>query len=423
MYNEINNEDSLLNFFQAPDQSECIIRPDFIDSTANQIMSVTEGYQKSAMERYDLTAPFLDTIKHWHHKSKVIKVSPNKYWFHNLLTKFDNRLLKMITKGNLSYSYLAGDALMKRLLKIAEQMTPEEFKEQCQNMQDNPESDEAKEMQKQMLSAANSALNETRKKVKQAENSQLAGKNPGTLENIKLLTNPAILKSISLNRKDINKFVKHIVSKATQSIGGVSYIQEESLLDSDDIEDLANIENFAHVALIEDLAVRHKKYTMNFDIYLDDSGSMSDSMKLESGSIKYRLLSRVLAKKMQDMNLLKDAYLFSSHTQLEKLPKDDFFSMKIDGGTDIQQCIDNAKKMNRPCIILTDGYDRLTGDMFDQVYFLILGDPRMDNSFMPYYEKKRIMYYDEGKFYPPYLYESQNYNKEKIFSIQSSKNK
>jgi len=96
MYNEINNEDSLLNFFQAPDQSKCIIRPDFIDSTANQIMSVTEGYQKSAMERYDLTAPFLDTIKHWHHKSKVIKVSPNKYWFHNLLTKFDNRLLKVI---------------------------------------------------------------------------------------------------------------------------------------------------------------------------------------------------------------------------------------------------------------------------------------------------------------------------------------
>ena len=99
---------------------------------------------------------------------------------------------------------------------------------------------------------------------------------------------------------------------------------------------------------------------------------------------------------MDDAKLLKDAYLFSSAGQLEKLPKNDFFSKKIDGGTDIQQCVDNAKKKNRPCIILTDGFDRLTGDMYDQAYFIILGNPRTDESFMPYYKKDRIMYYDDG---------------------------
>ena len=46
----------------------------------------------------------------------------------------------------------------------------------------------------------------------------------GTLENIKLLSDPKILRSIALNKSDINKFVKHIVSRATESIGGIGYI-------------------------------------------------------------------------------------------------------------------------------------------------------------------------------------------------------
>ena len=160
---------------------------------------------------------------------------------------------------------------------------------------------------------------------------------------------------------------------------------------------------------------------MNFDLYIDDSGSMTDSMQLNSGRIKFRLLSRILAKKMDDVNLLRDAYLFSSTNQLEKLPKNDFFSRKIDGGTDIQQCVDNAKKKNRPCIILTDGFDRLTGDMYDQAYFIILGNPRTDESFMPYYKKDRIMYYDDGKFYKPYIHRATYGDDNEYVSIHSSR--
>jgi hypothetical protein len=415
-----NNEQHDLDF-STPDQSKCIIRPDFSDSTARQIMNTVDFHAKTLMERYGLTSAFFDTIKHWHHSDKVVKVSPDKYWFHNLLTKFDNRLLKMVTKGNLTYSYLAGDALMKRLLKIADKMTPEEFKDACQDLQDHPEDQFSQEFMKQLTSAANSALNDTRKKVKQAEESGLCGKGPGTLENIQLLTDTKILRSIALNKSDINRFVKHVVSRATESIGGIGYIEEESLLESEDIEDMANIENFAHVALLEDLNVRHKKYYMNFDLYIDDSGSMTDSMQLNSGSIRFRLLSRILAKKMDDAKLLKDAYLFSSSGQLEKLPKNDFFSKKIDGGTDIQQCVDNAKKKNRPCIILTDGFDRLSGDMYDQAYFIILGNPRTDESFMPYYKKDRIMYYDDGQFYKPYIHRSTYGSGDEYISIHSSR--
>jgi hypothetical protein len=407
--------------FSTPDQSKCIIRPNFSDSTARQIMNTVDFVAKREMERYDLTTAFFDTIKHWYHSDKVVKVSPDKYWFHNLLTKFDNRLLKMITNGNLTYSYLAGDALIKRLLKIAQSMTPEEFKDACQDLQDNPNDQASQDLMKRLTSAANSALNDTRKKVKQAEESGLCGKGPGTLENIQLLTDTKILRSIALNKSDINRFVKHVVSRATESIGGIGYIEEESLLESEDIEDMANIENFAHIALLEDLNVRHKRYYMNFDLYIDDSGSMTDTMLLESGSIKFRLLSRILAKKMDDAKLLKDAYLFSSSGQLEKLPKNDFFSKKIDGGTCIQQCVDNAKKKNRPCIILTDGFDRLTGDMYDQAYFIILGNPRTDESFMPYYKKDRIMYYDDGQFYKPYIHRATYGSGDEYVSIHSSR--
>ena len=51
----------------------------------------------------------------------------------------------------------------------------------------------------------------------------------------------------------------------------------DSIFDADDVHEISNIENFSHLALFHELDVETSKYFLNFDIFIDDSGSMTCS--------------------------------------------------------------------------------------------------------------------------------------------------
>jgi hypothetical protein len=109
---------------------------------------------------------------------------------------------------------------------------------------------------------------------------------------------------VALNGEALAKFVKFVINKAVSYSTGKRYTVEESIFDADDIEDISNIENLSHFALLNDLSVMENRYIMNFDIFIDDSGSMGCHYNLNGKRIELRHLARMIAFKMHAMKMV-----------------------------------------------------------------------------------------------------------------------
>ena len=60
----------------------------------------------------------MDAFSHWHKKDKKYEITPDKYWWHHLLSKVDNHLLQFATNDKAGYSYLAASKTMDILDKL-----------------------------------------------------------------------------------------------------------------------------------------------------------------------------------------------------------------------------------------------------------------------------------------------------------------
>ena len=350
----------------------------------------------------------MDAFSHWHKKDKKYEITPDKYWWHHLLSKVDNHLLQYATNDKAGYSYLAASKTMEILDKLYKKYG-DDLKQKLNQMNEDIQNGNEpfdKEFEKDMNSAANTAKNQIKKDIENADKTGMEAGKGNTKEDLDimdLMMDSRLQKLVSVKGSNIKDFLKATIDKATECVGGKATIIEESIFDSEDIEDLVNIENFAHVALFNDLVTKTKKYTTSFDVYIDDSGSMESYTDIGSSRFTYRNLARMVAFKLEQMNILRDCYLFSSYGNMPKIDKKHLFAAHIGGGTDIAQCIQNSKKVNRPAIIITDGWDRINTekDYHKDCFILCVGLTSMESSFKQFAKNKQIMFYDKGKFLKP----------------------
>ena len=348
----------------------------------------------------------MDAFSHWHKKDKKYEITPDKYWWHHLLSKVDNHLLQYATNDKAGYSYLAASKTMGILDKLYKKYG-DDLKDKLQQMNDdiqNGNDPSDKDFEKDMNSAANTAKNQIKKDIEKADKTGMdagKGNTKEDLDMMDLMMDPRLQKLVSVKGSNIQDFLKATIDKATECVGGKATIIEESIFDSEDIEDLVNIENFAHVALFNDLVTKTKKYTTSFDVYIDDSGSMGSYADMgDSSRVTYRNLARMVAFKLEQMNILRDCYLFSNQGNMPKIDKKHLFAAQIGGGTDIAQCIKNSKKVNRPAIIITDGWDSIDmeNDYHKDCFILCVGMDSMSKSFERFAKNKQIIFYQNGKF-------------------------
>jgi hypothetical protein len=355
----------------------------------------------------------MDAFSHWHKKDKKYDITPDKYWWHHLLSKVDNHLLQFATNDKAGYSYLAASKTMEILDKLYKKHG-DDLKNKIQQLNDdiqNGNDPSDKDFEKDMNSAANSAKTQIKKEIEKADKTGMQagkGNTKEDLDMIDLMMDPRLQKLVSVKSSNIQDFLKVTIDKATECVGGKATIIEESIFDSEDIEDLVNIENFAHVALFNDLVTKTRKYTTSFDVYIDDSGSMSSYANMgdkDAGGITFRNLARMVAFKLEQLQILRDCYLFSSTGTMPKIDKKHLFAAHVGGGTDIAQCIKNSKKVNRPAIIITDGYDRIDKekDYNKDCFILCIGMDNTDSSFEKFAKNKQLMFYNKGKFLKPTL--------------------
>tara|TARA_R100000315_G_C5235680_1_gene147713 strand:+ start:676 stop:1923 length:1248 start_codon:yes stop_codon:yes gene_type:complete len=377
--------------FGSVDQRSCIIHPNIDSLTANSILNT---YDLSAYASVNITQEMiLDGFKNYYNKDKKVVVKPSMYWFHHFLRKCDNHILSMVTNENMGYSHIASKAIMEALFNYLRKQDPDYIDEENQKVTNGSASEE-------LDKAAKSAINKAKKAIQDLQDTAAnfgCGKSFGkTLEQAKILDDPSLLKKIKVNASELSKVVNHIIDKAVSNVGGKRYTVEESIFESDDLEDIANIENFAHVALLDDLSVKENRYILNFDLFIDDSGSMGTRVNLANKRVELRTIARMVAFQMYASKLVKDTWIFACKGELFKIPPEEIFTAKIDGGTNLSQCIRQSLKTGRPALLITDGNDYLEKDLKHnpKLYIVAIYMSHLSESFLEYGKRGQVLFYN-----------------------------
>ena len=403
------NADEELFSYATVDQTNCIVDTELNDTLATSLYSKLYNARDEGAKKFlDGQGPeglVLDSYKYWNKNSKTINVTPDKYWWHYLLSKLDNHLLQKVTNDKIGYSYLAANATLSIVEKLVKKHG-DDLGDMLKNLNEELKQGQApsdQDLLNDIKKAANSAQNSIKKNIDGLEKSKLASKcnSETSLKFIDLATDPRLKKLTSIKSGDLDKFLKTTIDRATQTVTGKYSTSEESIFDVDEIEDLINVEAFAHVALVIDAMVKEKKYHLSFDIYIDDSGSMDSRVHGIGKSVSYRDLARMVAFKLFSLGILRDVYLFSCRDNVCKIKHEHIFSAHIGGGTDIQQCISLAKKHRRPTILITDGWDNIKSGpdgYFQDMFILILQCHSTSSTFKQYLPKKQLMFYNNGIF-------------------------
>ena len=401
-HNEVGNDG---DYYYTPmySQRKCIITNQIDGSLASGLIENIKPLLKTRF--FDNNEHLiLDAFKSWYCEDKTVSVKPEFYWWHHALSMADNRLLKKITQNRAGYSFIAARTLITEIDKLARKYGENDFERILEDLANGKVDEDTKNLKEDLEKLVNRVGNKIKKDLEKAEKADKNAGKGNTVQDIEimdLLLDKDVARLININEKDINKFIKQTIDKAIESVGGKVDIKEESIFESDDIEDIVNVEDFAHVALFEDINVRRRSYHISFDVYIDDSGSMCSSVNVGGKSIKLDKLARLVAFKLYKLKMLRDIYLFSHENTLTKISIGDLFTAKIDGGTQFKQCIDNVKKNNRPSIIITDGCDHIDAedDYCDNIFFLVLEYGHMQECFSKYAKNKKLCFYNRGVFH------------------------
>lgn len=171
----------------------------------------------------------------------------------------------------------------------------------------------------------------------------------GTSSNI----NKSMIKKIveRLRKEDNNrlkKLFKVILDNSKNYFTSKVIYDDESIFDSDIIEDIENIE-YLHPAFkkahLMDITCRTPRSVGKVDIYIDCSGSMG----------KLLIEAKIIALKLIKMNYAHDVYYFNNYVHK---PKQDFNSILIfnkGGGTNFNKVLLSIKNSKRNSVVITDG--------------------------------------------------------------------
>jgi hypothetical protein len=423
--------------FRDAKQDDCILDPPIRSYLSAKVLRIVKKSIKGECLMQD--KHILDIFKYFYKAySHTVSITPDDYHWHYLLSKMDNWLLKTITDSRVLYSLLTTIAICKKFNNILQKfqsdvqgisyalrecVKEEGVWEAVKDSFDgksfmpyycggNDEDDGGEKLKKLTLDLKDKLQKGIQSGIRQAKKDidnyrefmgKTAGDNSQELDYLDIYLDPEIVKAVSVSGKSINKFVDKVIDSSTESLGGVPKSYQESIFEAEEITDIEGIENLIHPALYNDLFVKTTKYHMNFDVYLDDSGSMNGNCLIGNGkSIKQRLLVRFIALKLQKLGMLRDVYLFDSG--IKKINFTELLSARLGGGTDFTQLIVNIKKTGRPGIILTDGSANMNQHS-EKAYMINISSYHgqrvwdLNNAIAKMVKKGKYVYWDNGNFY------------------------
>ncbi len=171
------------------------------------------------------------------------------------------------------------------------------------------------------------------------------------------------LENIYLSMGSLKEKLKKLLDKSASYFSSKKKVIHEDLFNSDNISGLEEFE-FLHPKLrklfAEDIMVKDTKSIGKIDVYIDISGSMSDSCGVtnKDGDRISRIdFCKSMVAKLAEMDMLNDVYIFNN--VVKKYKKDPISIAMLDtsGGTTINKAVESVQSNGVNAIILTDAED------------------------------------------------------------------
>jgi hypothetical protein len=171
------------------------------------------------------------------------------------------------------------------------------------------------------------------------------------------------LENISLSMGSLKEKLKKLLDKSASYFSSKKKVIHEDLFNSDNISGLEEFE-FLHPKLrklfAEDIMVKDTKSVGKIDVYIDISGSMSDSCGVtnKDGNRISRLdFCKSMVAKLAEMDMLNDVYVFNNNVKKYKKDPISIAILDTSGGTTINKAVESVHNNGVNAIILTDAED------------------------------------------------------------------
>jgi len=231
----------------------------------------------------------------------------------------------------------------------------------------------------------------------------LANNEPDFLENIDKIKDA--LSRVSFNRESIRTVLAKILNKSQTYFSKNFYTKEESIFESEDLDNLFGLEFLNPIfrnAEIMNIGNESRVYTGKIDLYLDCSGSMTDSENFEGQNIRMLDLVKGIAMVLFRMGMIDKLYFFDNDIyEIERVNEYTILAFDQIGGTDFNKVVRQCTSNGRNSVVITDGEDYCQ-DYAKNVFWCGIGGTHFKNGagFEAYRANKQCVTYNsqDGKF-------------------------
>jgi hypothetical protein len=171
------------------------------------------------------------------------------------------------------------------------------------------------------------------------------------------------LEKVRMSMGRVKDFIKKIMDRSVSYFSAREEVEFDSLFENgavDQIEDMYMLHPKLRVVMAEDIMVRDIKRMGKINLYIDISGSMSDSCGVKS-SDGFRITKLDFAKsfafKMKELNMVNEIYEFNTQVKKCGTKVADILGMHCSGGTSINAVVEHIKRIGENSLIITDAED------------------------------------------------------------------
>jgi hypothetical protein len=406
--------------------------PDSVGPDGKAVKPNFEQFQKTVKEVYNKFPKHIknDIFKMFYNKMEKLKfedrTDKNNTKF-KFLEKANNPVGKIMTEqSNLKSSIFTRNIVeyFVNQLAMLQYTDPQEAQELQDALNGNNDGDMSDQMKKMMGNAASQraldkAMNDAMDSCKALDDSVPQDIQEEMFENASKDINAgknftpdylnemaAELRKMSMSMKSLKEKIKNLMNKSKNYFSAKKETIQEDLFNSDNIaglDDYVFLHPKLRKVMIEDIVIKDTKAIGKVNLYIDVSGSMSDSCGLnteEGGRITKLDFSKSFAFKMEEMGMLEKVYLFNNGVKETK--KDVFSILRIspNGGTDIDAVIRHIRKTDSNAIIITDAEDTCR-EHTDKAFFIGVNGARFDSfdssTLKDYLQRDQIIIFDGNR--------------------------
>ena len=172
------------------------------------------------------------------------------------------------------------------------------------------------------------------------------------------------LKSVSMSTGSLKEKIKKLLDRSNSYFAGRQIPVYEDIFNSDNIaglDDFVSLHPALRKLMVEDVLIKDTKYIGKVDVYMDVSGSMSDSCGIKDDFGKHiskEDFAKSFVFKLKELDVLNNLFPFDTSVRKCKTDPISIAMLNSTGGTSIDKAVESIEKNGVNAIVITDAEDR-----------------------------------------------------------------